>query len=193
MRAAAASWRTPSFHLVRPITNATGVVVDGTLVGATQESAAINQLLNEQKAPYETGQENLTVRFAHEVERCPWYFTGYAISEDELAARLLGQAAWTLVSGEQVQQNYLTVQQVFRETYEETGALPHAGGGNSDLAWGRVPLQKALTAQSWSQQTWYTRTGRSRAAPSSAKRRWWRPCPKSYRWARLAARPVPAS
>ena len=72
------------------ITNATGVVVDGTLVGATQDSAAINQFLNEQKAPYETGQENLTVRFAHEVELVPGvYFTETLISEEELAARLL--------------------------------------------------------------------------------------------------------
>lgn len=128
------------------ITNATGVVVDGTLVGATQESAAINQLLNEQKAPYETGQENLTVRFAHEVELVPGvYFTDTLISEDELAARLLGQAAWTLASGEQVQQNYLTVQQVFRETYEETVPYPTQEVENSDLAWGRrVPLQEGI-------------------------------------------------
>lgn len=126
------------------ITNATGVVVDGTLVGATQDSAAINQLLNEQKAPYETGQENLTVRFAHEVELVPGvYFTETLISEEELAARLLGQVAWTLASGEQVQQNYLTVQQVFRETYEETVPYPTQEVENSDLAWGkRVPLQE---------------------------------------------------
>ncbi len=128
------------------ITNATGVVVDGTLVGATQDSAAINQLLNEQKAPYETGQENLTVRFAHEVELVPGvYFTETLISEEELAARLLGQVAWTLASGEQVQQNYLTVQQVFRETYEETVPYPTQEVENSDLAWGkRVPLQEGI-------------------------------------------------
>lgn len=60
-------------------------MVDGTLVGATQDSAAINQFLNEQKAPYETGQENLTVRFAHEVELVPGvYFTETLISEEEL-------------------------------------------------------------------------------------------------------------
>ena len=122
------------------------MVVDGTLVGATQDSAAINQFLNEQKAPYETGQENLTVRFAHEVELVPGvYFTETLISEEELAARLLGQVAWTLASGEQVQQNYLTVQQVFRETYEETVPYPTQEVENSDLAWGkRVPLQEGI-------------------------------------------------
>ena len=86
------------------------------------------------------------MRFAHEVELVPGvYFTETLISEEELAARLLGQVAWTLASGEQVQQNYLTVQQVFRETYEETVPYPTQEVENSDLAWGkRVPLQEGI-------------------------------------------------
>ena len=130
------------------------------------------------------------MRFAHEVELVPGvYFTETLISKEELAARLLGQVASTLPSGEQVQQNYLTVQQVFRETYEETVPYPTQEVENGDLAWGkRVRLCRRMRqAQSLSRQTWYIRTARNRAAPSSAKRRWWRPCRRLFRLARWAA------
>lgn len=72
------------------IQNATGVRINGELIGVATDSAAIQQLLDDTLAPYQASQnENHRVEFAQDVQLVPGvYFTSSIESTDTLIATL---------------------------------------------------------------------------------------------------------
>lgn len=127
---------------------ATGVMVNGTLVGVTQDSEAVNNALEQAQAPYEKpDQPDWSVRFRHDVEVVPGlYFTNTLISGQELVDRLNGNAAFTLTSGDSVTMNCLEVQQVQRITYQEEIPYETVTSQSADLNWGDEVIQQAGVA-----------------------------------------------
>lgn len=127
---------------------ATGVMVNGTLVGVTQESEAVNEALEQAQAPYEKpGQSDWSVRFRHNVEVIPGlYFTNTLISAQELVDRLVGNAPFTLSDGSTVTMNCLEVQQIQRITYQEEIPYETVTSQSADLSWGDEVIQQAGVA-----------------------------------------------
>ena len=64
-----------------------GLYVDGTLVAATQDEMTLTNILNELKAPYETGEANSSVEFVADVDiKKGIYAPSYFIDEDKIRA-----------------------------------------------------------------------------------------------------------
>lgn len=127
---------------------ATGVMVNGTLVGVTQDSELVNEALEQAQAPYQKpDQSDWSVRFRHEVEVIPGlYFTDTLISGQELVNRLTGAAPFTLAGGESITMNCLEVQQVHRITYQEEIPYETVTSQSAELTWGDEVIQQAGVA-----------------------------------------------
>lgn len=119
---------------------ATGVWVNGVLIGATADSRMIQDTVNAALEPARQAVEGLdaTVSFRQEIQLDPGlYFTSTLISGQELAARLTGTAPMTLPGGEELLWNVLAeVQTTIRTSYTETYALPEQTVPNAELDWG---------------------------------------------------------
>jgi murein DD-endopeptidase MepM/ murein hydrolase activator NlpD len=125
-------------------TEATGVVVDGTLVGATADTQTLQAALNAVLAPYEKpGVEGYSVQFRQDVEQVSGlYFNETLLTAQELVARLTGDAPYTTSSGEEVVHNCLDVQTVQRITYSEEIPVETLVIETSDLNWGVEKVQQ---------------------------------------------------
>ncbi len=65
-----------------------GLYVDGTLIAATEDESVLNNILNELKAPYQTGVENESVEFVADVEiKKGIYAPSYFIDEKDIRAK----------------------------------------------------------------------------------------------------------
>ena len=65
-----------------------GLYVDGQLVAATENEKVLTTILDELKAPYDTGEENATVEFVADVEiRKGIYAPSYFIDESDIRAK----------------------------------------------------------------------------------------------------------
>lgn len=120
--------------------DATGVLVNGVLVGVTADSQLVQQKINEALAPQKealAGQD-ATVGFRQSVQLDPGlYFTSTLIPGEELVARLTGEAPITLPSGEEIVWNVLSeVQTTIHVTYVEDYSLPEQTVENPELEWG---------------------------------------------------------
>ena len=120
--------------------DATGVLVNGVLVGVTADSQLVQQKINEALAPQKealAGQD-ATVGFLQSVQLDPGlYFTSTLIPGEELVARLTGEAPITLPSGEEIVWNVLSeVQTTIHVTYVEDYSLPEQTVENPELEWG---------------------------------------------------------
>ncbi len=118
---------------------ATGVLVNGVLVGATTDAEELNEAyaqpleaLNPENAP------NVTASYRQDVELQPGlYFTDTLVSGRVLVDRLTGAKPITLPSGEQLNWNVLAETQVtVRSTYTEEYAAEAQEIENSGLDWG---------------------------------------------------------
>ena len=90
------------------IQNATGLTVDGTLVGVTQDSETLQAALDALLDPYRTGNADHQVSFAHDIQLVPGvYYTSSIHSADEAIAAL------------QAVPEYLQVKTVDVEEYDE--------------------------------------------------------------------------
>ena len=122
------------------IQEATGVWVNGVLVGATADSQAVQDAVDAALAPARQAAQGLeaTVSFRQDVVLDPaLYFTSTLISGQDLTARLTGQAPITLPGGEEILWNVLAeVQTTVRTTYTETYVLPEQTVENSTMEWG---------------------------------------------------------
>lgn len=87
------------------VSEATGVFVDGQLLGATTEAQSIKNFLQAKLEPYETENPGATVSFTRQVDvQDGLYLTESIISEEELEAKLNGKTQekqeYTVVSGD---------------------------------------------------------------------------------------------
>ena len=65
-----------------------GLYVDGQLIAATENEEVLNGILNELKAPYETGEENSSVEFVAQVDiKKGIYAPSYFLTEDEIRSK----------------------------------------------------------------------------------------------------------
>ena len=121
------------------IQNASGVIVDGLLIGVTSDSAMLQQALAEAKAPYlDETNPNLRVEFWQDVEVVDGlYFTSTIEDLSTVLARLRGEAPVTLDDGTSVSVNMLRVKQVERITVTETLEYEEQIVEDSSLTWGK--------------------------------------------------------
>lgn len=121
------------------IQNASGVIVDGLLIGVTSESEELQRQLDAVKAPYEDASNpNLRVEFWQNVEVVDGlYFTSTIEPLSDLLAKLRGEAPVTLDDGSVVSVNMLRVKQVVRETVQEVLEYSEQIVEDESLTWGK--------------------------------------------------------
>lgn len=121
------------------IQSASGVIVDGLLIGVTSDSESLQQELSAVKAPYEdSSNPNLRVEFWQDVEVVDGlYFTSTIEPLSELLSKLRGETPVTLDDGTQVSVNMLRVKQVVRETVSETLEYEEQIVEDETLTWGK--------------------------------------------------------
>ena len=90
------------------IQNATGIHVNGQLVGVVTDGAALQQVLDDTLAPYESGDEFHRVAFAQDIELVPGIY--YTSSIEDLA---------TVTDALRADPTYLQVQITDREEYDD--------------------------------------------------------------------------
>lgn len=90
------------------IQNATGIHVNGQLVGVVTDGAALQQVLDDTLAPYENGDEFHRVAFAQDIELVPGIY--YTSSIEDLA---------TVTDTLRADPTYLQVQITDREEYDD--------------------------------------------------------------------------
>ncbi len=90
------------------IQNATGIHVNGQLVGVVTDGAALQQVLDDTLAPYENGDEFHRVAFAQDIELVPGIY--YTSSIEDLA---------TVTDTLRTDPTYLQVQITDREEYDD--------------------------------------------------------------------------
>ena len=121
------------------VQQATGVVVNGVLVGATTDVGTLNEAYEAPlKALNPDGDPSLTAAYRQEIELVSGlYFTDTLTSGDELVARLTGAAPFTLPSGEEIVWNILAETQLTqRVTYTEEFTAERQTRERADLPWG---------------------------------------------------------
>lgn len=128
------------------VTEATGVTVDGALVGATANSAELTSLMDSVLMPYqqEIVDDSVTVQFRQDVEVVPGlYLTETLIQSQELMKKLTGQDPFTLPSGESITHNCLDVQTVHRVQYTQEIPYETVVTQTAALNWGEEQVQQA--------------------------------------------------
>ncbi|MEG3073257.1 MAG: peptidoglycan DD-metalloendopeptidase family protein [Ruthenibacterium sp.] len=121
------------------ITQATGVMVDNTLIGATTDSKAIETAFNQVKTPYlDPANPNLRAEFVQNVQTIPGlYSTNSLIDASELMDKLEGRAPFTLQDGSTAVANLLRVKQVSRVTFRSEIPFASVRVDDPDLTWGK--------------------------------------------------------
>lgn len=124
--------------------DATGVTVDGALVGATQDSRTLQAALDAVKEPYQKPDTaGFSVRFRQDVELVPGlYLTDTLISAQTLVNRLAGAEPFELPSGETITHNCLDVQTVQRVSYVQEIPYQTVTTQSAELEWGEERVQQ---------------------------------------------------
>lgn len=121
------------------IQEASGVIVDGLLIGVTSDSAGLNEALEAVKAPYEDANNpNLRVEFWQNVEVVEGlYFTSTLEPLDSVLSKLRGETPVTLDDGTQASVNMLRVKQIVRTTVTEELVYEEQTVEDDTLTWGK--------------------------------------------------------
>ena len=127
------------------ITQATGILVDGTLVGVTADSKTVQAALDAAKEPYlDAARPNLRAEFLQNVEPVAGlYFTDTLIPAQQLVDRLTGNEPVKLDDGTEVAANFLRVKQVERVTFEQETAFEQVRVDDTSLSWGEKQIVQA--------------------------------------------------
>ncbi|MEG2672801.1 MAG: peptidoglycan DD-metalloendopeptidase family protein [Ruthenibacterium sp.] len=127
------------------ITQATGILVDNTLIGVTTGGKEIEAAMNKVKTPFlDPANPNLRAEFVQDVQTVPGlYSTASVIDASELMDRLEGRKPFTLQDGSQATANLLRVKQVNRITFRAEIPFESVRVDDSALLWGKKEVAQA--------------------------------------------------
>ncbi len=127
------------------ITQATGILVDGTLIGVASDSKTVQAALDAAKAPYlDAARPDMRAEFLQDVKSVPGlYFTESLIPAQQLVDKLTGNMPIGLEGETEIFANLLRVKQVERITFEQQTAFEQVRIDDPNLSWGEKQIVQA--------------------------------------------------
>lgn len=127
------------------ITQATGVIVDNTLIGVTADGKTLETAMTQVKTPFlDPANPNLRAEFVQDVQTVPGlYSTASVIGAAELVDKLEGRKPFALQDGSEVTANLLRVKQVSRITFRSEVPYTSVRTDDPTLLWGKKEVEQA--------------------------------------------------